>query len=236
MIWSVPKMWKGETCFILAGGPSLKGFNSGVLRGRGRVITVNDSWRLAPWADANYFCDDQWWTNQIAANRRSLEPTPHCFHEMIYRGFWVAGSMAFKDHPQVRCLRLTGQQGLETDPTGLRHGSNSGYQAMGLAYHFGVSRIVLLGYDMNTQGARTHWHDEARPDGFTSIVRNTMLPNFQTLVEPLAAAGVEVINATPDSELKCWPFQPLEALLGGARAHLELAGVGNPCQELSERT
>lgn len=40
----------------------------------------------------------------------------------------------------------------------IRLGGNSGYQAVGLAVHFGAARVVLLGYDMRNDGAQTHWH------------------------------------------------------------------------------
>jgi hypothetical protein len=33
-----------------------------------------------------------------------------------------------------------------------------------------------------------------------------MLPKFKTLADPLAAAGVHVINASPGSALKIWPI------------------------------
>lgn len=215
MIWRVPQgAWKGETAFILAGGPSLRGFDAAPLRYR-RVITINDSWRLAPWATVLYFFDQRWWQWQIDANPRAVGNSEVSFHWLIYNGFWVSAGPDFRDHPQVRYLRLSGPTGLETAPDALRHGSNSGYQAINLAYHFGASRIVLLGYDMQCAGNTTHWHnDHTEPVGtFRVTLEQTMLPKFETLVEPLAAAGVEVINATPNSALTCWPHQPLEEVL-----------------------
>lgn len=212
MIWSVPKSWKGETCFILAGGPSLRGFDAEPLRGHGFVIAINDSWRLCPWADVFYFCDAAWWDDQIIRNRVSMDGTIS-FHELMDSGFWVTGSVAFPTHPRVRQLLLTGQKGMEADPRGLKHGSNSGYQAINLAYHFGVSRIVLLGYDMRVSESGTHWHDEPRPQAFDLVLSRTMLPLFQYLIEPLKQANVKVINATPNSALSCWPYRPLAEIL-----------------------
>lgn len=213
MIWTVPKTWTGETAFLLAGGPSLIGFDAAVLKGKGRIITINDSWRLAPSADVLYFCDESWWTYQI--NRNSWPKNQVNFHELIYKGFWVTCSQQFCAHPQVHALKFTGQTGLEKDPAALKHGSNSGYQAIGLAYHFGVSRIVLLGYDMQCQGTRTHWHEEPRiaAPGFSTVLSKSMLPLFDYLAAPLKEAGVEVINATPGSALKCWLYVPLEEIL-----------------------
>jgi hypothetical protein len=34
---------------------------------------------------------------------------------------------------------------------------------------------------------------------------DTFRPALATLVDPLARARVEVLNATPNSALKCWP-------------------------------
>jgi hypothetical protein len=222
MIWSVPKSWDGETAVILAGGPSLRGFDvqplmrefdgqpltlSGL-----RVITINDSWRIAPWADIQYFCDRDWRDTQVLVNRQSLDKSTD-FARLIYKGFWVKGG-ADLDHPHVRTLKFSGQLGLSDDPTALRHGSNSGYQAIGLAYLLGAKRILLLGYDMQAaKGERTHWHDEERRADFWTTVKDSMLPLFPALVEPLARAGVEVINCTPGSALKCWPYLPLEEAL-----------------------
>lgn len=230
MIWSVPRSWEGETCVILAGGPSLLGFDiTSIPRNRARVIAINDSWRLCPWADALYFCDEPWWDDQIKRNLTALDGRTR-FTDTVFRGCWIkGGEMSEEFHPRVRTLRFTGQAGLETDPVALKHGNNSGYAAINLAYHFGVKRIILLGYDMHVQAAdcqwhdgmqrmmihrppRSHWHDEDRPRGFAQEMRLTMLPLFGALVDPLAAAGVEVINATPGSALKYWPYLPLEAL------------------------
>jgi hypothetical protein len=217
MIWSVPKTWEGETVFILAGGPSLKGFDASVLKGKGRVITINDSWRMMPKADIHYFTDKAWWTDQIARNYWvGIGTTGQInFHDLIYKGFWVCGGSSFEDHPQVHQLKFTGQIGLETYPAGLRHGSNSGYAAINLAYLTGAKRIVLLGYDMHCIGQRTHWHNNSPHTAaeFDGILKHSMLPLFNHLGAPLAQAGVEVINATPDSALKCWPHVPLEEVL-----------------------
>jgi hypothetical protein len=170
-----------------------------VLRGR-RVIAINDSYLLAPHADVLYACDARWWETRAAG----------------IRGFCGERVTLENRIPGVLRLRNTGESGLETQPDGIRHGKNSGYQAIGLAYHLGVSRIVLLGYDMRL-GARSelHWNDrtdQQTPQGFARTLAK-MLPLFDTLAEPLAAAGVEVLNATPGSVLRTWPGVKLRSVL-----------------------
>ena len=220
MQFTVKPIWKDQTCVILAGGPSLRGFNFDEEIGGNckNFITINDSWRLLPSGTKaiNYFCDHAWWSMQLQKNLRSLDGLTS-FHDMIYRGFWVTISHdpGFIDHPQIHVLTNTGQRGLELDPSGLRHGSNAGYQAINLAVHLGAKRIVLLGYDMKVDGNRTNWHNEPRPqaNAYADVIQRSMLPHYPTLIEPLKKLGVEVINATPDSALTCFPMMSLEEAL-----------------------
>lgn len=217
MIWKAERIWEGETAFLLAGGPSLRGFEAKVLRKPGyRVLAINDSWRLAPWLDCLYFTDATWYTQQLQKDPWALDVSIN-FGQLLYKKMFANGSTppAFADHPQIKQLKLTGQDGLETDPSGLRHGSNSTYAAMNLAYHFGVKRIVLLGLDMRVVKGRTHWHDSPRPDGYADVLWQSHKPHYQTLVEPLQSAGVDVLNATPGSALTCWPIVTLESILKG---------------------
>jgi hypothetical protein len=211
----VPNIWNDNTCVILAGGPSLHTMNVNSIKTIPglRYIAINDSWRLMPEARL-YFCDAQWWTAQIAYNRRTRD-NQTSFHDLIYKGFWITGAPGFETHPQVHSLKLTGERGLETDPGGLRHGSNAGYQAINLAVHYGAKRILLLGYDMRVVNGRTHWHDEQRePAGsFKTVLEKSMLPHFSSLVEPLADLGVEVVNVTPGSALTYFRQSTLESEL-----------------------
>lgn len=205
MIWSAPRIFEGETVCILAGGPSLRGFDATLLAGL-RVITVNDAWRIRPTAAVMYFCDGSWWQDQVKRNPKSLDGSRY-FTDTIYRNLWVKGDVAgeFADHPQVHTLKLSGQRGFDPDPSALRHGSNSGYQAIHLAVHLGAKRIILLGFDMHVRPDATHWHQEERVANFAQVLKLSMLPHFDTLVRPLAERGIEVLNATPGSALECWP-------------------------------
>lgn len=225
MTWRVPRAWEGETAVILAGGPSLREFDTEIFRQlspRPRVIAINDSWRIWPDADVCYFCDAAWFCDQERKNRAAIDGLTR-FYEMTRWGFWVKGG----EEPggprlphDVHVLRFTGQRGYDPDPGSLRHGSNSGYQAIHLAAHYGAARILLLGYDMHVQTGRTHWHGEDRPRDFGNIIRHSFLPHFPTLVEPLRLRGIEVLNCTPGSALTCWPMAKLEDALAG-----ELKGV-----------
>jgi len=228
MKFEVPKLWAEQTCVILAGGPSLRSQDLSLLSNHHpwpKIIAINDSWKLRPYANVLYFCDAAWWRRQIAENAFSTDGVR--FHDLIYKGYWVHGGEGFTDHPQVRQLPFTGQVGLETNPGGLRSGSNSGYQAINLAYLFGAKRIILLGYDMQCIGGRTHWHDrsgEPPASYFGNVLQHEFLPLFSHLVAPLKEAGVEVINSTPGSALTCWPQMDLEEALSVSCSGAQLPG------------
>ena len=70
--WTVPPLWQGETCAVLASGPSMSREVAELVRGRVRVIAVNNQGidtevngklepALAPWADVLYAADAKWW-------------------------------------------------------------------------------------------------------------------------------------------------------------------------------
>lgn len=178
-IVSVPRLWPGETVVCLGSGPSLTAEDVDFCRGRARVIAVKDTVRLAPWADALYSGEIKWWKHY----------GPSLAFEGLRYGI---------DHQDMRSyatvLKNTGMTGLETEPSGLRTGKNSGYQAINLAVHFGAARIVLLGYDMEAAGSQQHFfgdHPYPRSDVFRDFV-----PLYDTLVEPLKALGVTILNAS----------------------------------------
>jgi hypothetical protein len=196
----VSPLCPGGTVVCLGSGPSLTVADVEYVRDKAdAVIAVNDAVRLAPWADVLYACDAKWWF----------------WHEKdewltTFRGLRYALDPVAKRYPGVVVLRNTGDRGLELDPTGLRAGRNSGYQAINLAVHLGARRVILLGYDMHGGGGG-HWFG-SHPDGSRPPYA-ICLQRFATLVEPLAAAGVEVINCTPKSALTVFPRAPLREVL-----------------------
>ncbi len=207
--WSVPKMWAGQTVVILAGGPSLdleqvRLVGLARLRGRIRVIAVDDAYIPAFWADLLYGCDWRWWKKHCGA--------------IGFPGIKATLSNSLKhldDYPDIQLLENTGTEGFEPQPTGLRTGRNGGYQAINLTAHTAPKRIVLLGFDMKADAdGRTHWfgkHEdwELKP----TILTNVMRPAFDGLVAPLKELGIEVVNATPGSALEAFPRVKLEAVL-----------------------
>jgi hypothetical protein len=102
--------------------------------------------------------------------------------------------------------------GLSPDRNALRTGQNSGYQALGIGIAGGATRHVLCGYDMKFQPGKSHWHGGHSFNRMTDdgSYRQTFTRHFREMRLP---AGVEVLNASPDSALGCYPFVRLEDVL-----------------------
>lgn len=176
------------------------------------MIAIKEAVTLAPWADALYFCDWAWLEN----NRKLVESFGGRVVTIEDAPGQPGNKMRLKAErcPQLEIMRHTGVEGLCEDPDGLRTGHNSGYQAINLAFHMGAERIVLLGIDMKARDSdgRMHWFDR-RHEYPAELYQELMLPNFQTLLAPLARHGVEVVNASPDSALDCFRRAPLAEAL-----------------------
>lgn len=199
-----PARRAGSTFVVIASGPSLAAEDCEQVRawrarGGGKVIAINTSYRLAPWADALYACDAKWWDENIEAVRRETSAE-----------LWTQAADAAKRYGLQR-VKGRRADGLGRDVIHL--GGNSGYQAVNLAYLWGARRIVLLGYDMQHTGGASHWHgDHPWKKGVKPPV-HTWLPRFTQLAEDLEREGVEVVNATRHTALKCFPRQPLEEVV-----------------------
>lgn len=199
---SVPRLWPGATVVCLATGPSLTAEDCAYVRSKARVIAINDAYRLAPWADVLYACDAKWWhwhhgVPSFTGPKWSLDHSAWHNYRVTY--------------PDVQKLLNTGPSGLEHQPTGLRNGRNSGYQAINLAVHYGAARIVLLGYDMQPSGGKSHFFGEHpnRQQSPYAMFRQ----RFESLVGPLKKRGVEVVNCTRRTVLTVFPCARLEDVL-----------------------
>lgn len=95
----------------------------------------------------------------------------------------------------------------------LSTGMNSGYQAVNLAHLAGAARAVLLGYSMKrlAGSGAMHWFGD-HPIKTGEPVLTSMLTCYRTLAKALPRV-FEVINATRDTALDCFPRRSLESVL-----------------------
>jgi hypothetical protein len=166
------------------------------------VIAVNDSWRLYPRCHHIWATDFRWWK----VHRRQVQSDfdGQCWTQDVQ---WDQGVKP--EEWGIRCLKAdTGAPGLSVDPQKIHTGKNSGYAAIGLAYHLGASRILLLGYDMGLEGTRRHWFG-SHPDGLEVASDYASFINRFESIDP-AVYGLEIWNVTRRTALNHFPRKTLE--------------------------
>lgn len=201
------RAWNGGSVILIANGPSLTSAQVNTARniwaeGRAHAIGINDAYRIAPWVDALYACDPEWWHVHIKAVRDTNIVSLYCQDEETcdrYGLWWTPGKH---------------KAGLSTAASCIHYGRHSGFQALNVAFHLGARRIMLLGYDCRTHNGMTHWfgdhpgvlHQKSSYDGWAAA--------YADAVPMLRAAGVEVFNCTPNSAITAFPHTTLSAVFG----------------------
>lgn len=189
--------WSGRAVAVIASGASVKKADVERLKGRVAVLAIKRNVELAPFADVVYGCDFPWW--------RSVHGLPN------FKGLKL--SYADRAVSQWGCRKVgipdVQRDQLLFDTVGqVGAGGNSGFQALNLAAQFGASRILLVGFDMQGE----HWYGRNTAAG----MGNPSASNFDRWIRAFSIAcgqltgrGVEVVNASPGSAIKCFRKAPL---------------------------
>lgn len=159
---------------------------------------------MAPWADALYFCDSHFVTDQ-----------PELFKNFEGRVLTLENYKLREKLPKLECLKNDGATGFSDLTDRIRHGKNSGYQAMHVAAHLGARRIVMLGFDMKPGPAgRLHFFGNRSTRTTPPSVYSTfMVPKFPAFARELARRAIDVVNATPGSALDCFRTATIQEAL-----------------------
>lgn len=235
MNWRVPRIWEGQTCWILAGGlsaPRQFGVPEEVIQKvverkekpsiysqyfspihNEYVIGVNNAYMIGVWIDALFFGDCAWYL----VHRNKLIDWP---------GIKVTCCSRFQNKPKNKAEGIKfldkdskKRQGVTTDPTKISWNANSGAAAISLAVHFGVKRIRLLGFDMKTEKVQdksvTHWHgshqqpnEKQKTPPFKRHLRG-----FPVIARDAKELGVEILNMNPNSAIPDFKKVSLKGVL-----------------------
>lgn len=206
--------WSNQKCFIIGGGPSLKGFDFERLRGKGRIIATNRAYLDCPFADMLVFMDKSRfyrWAMENKLDKRSKKK----FEE--FEGIKVYIYMSH-DIPNVFLVPRAGKYGLSTSlEEGIYIGTNTGYSALQIALCLRANPIYLLGYDMkyekNEKGKPVGHYHNTYPEQQEEQVVKDFRKGFMDLAPELKMRGLRIINLNPDSDLKCFDFQKPEEVL-----------------------
>lgn len=189
-----------EHCYVIAGGPSLQGFNFDALPD-GRRIGANKSGWLAD-------CD-----TLVTVDRnfhRNFKPQITSFAGEVY----VAFSGAKEIYPNVTYWEPARDE--FSWESGCLPGSNSGLAAFNLAVLLGYTDIALLGFDFQWSEGKSHFH-EGYPGQTQHVDRQ--LKNWAQIFDRAARRikerGITVTNfvGPTGSRVTAFPTLPLEQLI-----------------------
>ena len=170
---------------------------------RWRVIAINDAYKVMPWADALYAVDNHWWEKHegcagFAGEKWSTHDVESNDKRVLAKRYGLSV--------------VAGRSGDEFsfDPSLIRYGSNSGFQAINLALLFGCRQIVLIGFDMRYVEGKSHFFGDhqglpqIKDESYRGFVRH-----FER-AKRLLPRDVSIINATPGSALTCFPMMSFD--------------------------
>jgi hypothetical protein len=198
--------WRGKTVAIVASGPSTKPKAVAQLQDRLPIIAIKENIEICPSANVVYGCDRPWWVNALGLPK--------------FKGLKVTATGAVAtEYPDIRLVKVTpfkeDDKIFTAEPGVLGSGGNSGFQALNLAVQFGAVRILLVGFDMNPNHD-FHWYGRAKGFG-RSNPTNFNFVRWRKACDAAAVTlrqlGVEVVNASALTALKCFPVMTIDKTL-----------------------
>jgi hypothetical protein len=82
-----------------------------------------------------------------------------------------------------------------------------------LAVKFGATRILLIGFDMRKTGKYQHWFGEHKWRASHRSPYTTFVHFFEKSATMYAERGVEILNCTPGSALRCFKMADLNEVI-----------------------
>jgi len=215
------KTWSRSRCFIIGGGPSLKGFDFSRLDNE-LTIAVNRVHEFIKSPSIIFFIDEDGF-----------------YKDLMCREFGREALDKFNDSKAMKiALNISGHKygrGIYSIPIsknpemtfdlkdGLYDGGNSGYAALNLAVCLGATTIYLLGFDMkgDGKGKQTWFHSGYKIVGSERSYKK-WVEEFNKTIPGLAKHGINVYNLNAESAIRCFEFKKFEEIysLGSGFEHV----------------
>jgi len=189
---------------IIGTGPSIKDQYSDIKRLANdgfKLFGVNNTYEDFP-LDAWIACDPSW--HQIYGK---VEGDFDKWH-------W---NKAICDKYGYKYIEGRWGDGLSLDDSYIHYGHSSGYQALGLAIHYGATEVYLCGYDMNYSAEVRHYFSGLSAQGGEYPQELRKYSTFDGLIrcyETIARQeGLpKIYNCTKDSSMKCFEYRDISDL------------------------
>lgn len=193
-VWTPKQIWQGADVFIIGGGPSLRDFHWGHIRGE-LTIGCNTAFTLGPEVCKVCVFGDESWFNHFKSQLTSYVGEGGVVFTNVQRLYKCREpSWLWTMQRQVR--------GMHT--TALGWNGNTGAVAINLAILFGAKRIFLLGFDMHRINDKPNWHEHViRPKATRPHVYLQFAREFKAVARAWREkfSDVEIVNVTDDSGL-----------------------------------
>jgi hypothetical protein len=215
----VDEKYKGETCVIVATGPSIDQNQIDVVKNIGvHCITVNNSYKLVPWSIAHISCNKNWW--EYYTKEKDLIELKHSGCELWTQHREIAESFGINYIKTIHSGK--NGNGLSKDRSYIHENHGSGPMAINLATHYGFKKIILIGHDLkyakdydgkkrNVGSTPRHFFGEYPKEmqhwASTRVVEGVMTgykEYYRSMLPDLNELKVKVLNCTPNSALDCF--------------------------------
>lgn len=204
----IPRLYPGDTAIVCGTGPSITPEQIELVNNSGhRVFGANRAYEIFD-CHVVHGCNYQFWDLHYPR-------MPKGQFDM-----WTTRPELRGKYPGLNYIEERWEDGLSREPHWISAHHGTGPQLVNIAYLYGCTRLLLVGWDMRywgKQGPRTyekrrylgedeltlhHW-PQTGPNG-----EQTGLIKEMETIRP-DAYGIEIVNCTPGSAMKCFPFGDL---------------------------
>ena len=189
------KSWEGKEAVIIGGGPSLQKFDFQKLENLpNKYVTVGTNKSILAFNPSVNLIMDSKLVDEILYRKSKFTDAYNS-----YKGDSLFYNWGGKQKYPKNAILI--------EPK--RKYSNVGLFAINVALQFGCKRIWLLGFDMQCEGEKTHWHEGYIHESVSSQERvfPTFIQDFNWLAENIKGTNITIFNTNPNSALKCFPIK-----------------------------
>lgn len=196
---------------VMAAGPSMSRLQADIVRSSGLIsISINETWKLATWADYHYCCD--WQYLKSKAPCKDAITSQRMIGKIPPRG--LPPEMKWQE-PLLKYVDVRAGHGhLIWDGFQIGGGGNSAFQITNWALRCGAKKVILLGVDCHSPNK--HWHGvhdhPEAPVQKEATIEGWKRAWFNASRDPRATG--KIVNCSPGTALQSIPRSDLLAEIG----------------------
>jgi hypothetical protein len=197
--WDVPRIWEGETVWVLGAGPSLALVEPyrDILKKK-KVIAVNNAFKIGDIFDISFFGDARhYWEYQDEEDSfKGLKVSFNIHYVGLNKGRSTIEGLS-----NIKIInRSKTKAGLTNDPHCLCYNGSSGGSAINLASRLGAKKIILIGLDLKMSNGKLHYvYNRHNKPCFLEKLKNPQL--WKAIDRDAKQQGIQIVNVSNDSDM-----------------------------------